>query len=125
MRGAITGTFGMTMHVNDLAKTSKFWESLGLRSIYATDEAAGFAVPNSGPISLHKWQSACQQNGGRPPGTVSGIMLSVDDAKAVADRVTSAGGRVVAPPFPAPSGQGHWAILADPDGNECMVCAPS
>lgn len=123
MPGSITGTFGMTMHVNDLGKVSKFWESLGLKPLFSDGDSAAFAVPGSGPITLHRWQSACQSNGGRPPGTVSGLMLSVDDAKAVTDRVTSAGGKVLAPPFPAPTG-GQWAIVADPDGNEFMVCAP-
>lgn len=122
MRGSITGTFGMTMHVHDLPRGAKFWEALGLKPLMVSEESAAFAVPNSGPISLHRWQSACQQNGGRPPGTVSGIMLAVDDAQAMCERVTSSGGRVVAPPFPAPSG-GAWAVVADPDGNEFMVCS--
>lgn len=124
MRGNITGTYGMTMHVHDLGKGSKFWESMGLKTLYATEEAAGFAVPGSGPISLHRWQSACQTNGGRPPGTVSGIMLMTDDARAACDRVVAAGGRVVAPPFPAPAG-GFWSVVADPDGNEFMLCQPA
>ena len=124
MHGAITGTFGMTMHVHDLGKASKFWETLGLKPIHVDAEVALFAVPGSGPLMLHRWQSACQTNGGRPPGTVSGIMLSVDDAEAATARVASAGGKVVAPPFPAPSG-GHWAVVADPDGNEFLLCAPT
>lgn len=124
MPGAITGTFGMSMHVHDLARVSRFWESMGLKLLGTSDEAAAFAVPGSGPISLHKWQSACATNGGRPPGTVSGIMLATDDAKAACERVAKAGGKVLAPPFPAPIG-GSWAIAADPDGNEFMLCEPA
>lgn len=122
-RGSITGTLAMTMHVHDLGKVSKFWEGLGLERLHADADVASFAVPGSGPIMLHRWQSACQANGGRPPGTVSGIMLHVDDAQAATERAAKAGGKVVAPPFPAPTG-GHWAVVADPDGNEFMICAP-
>lgn len=123
MRGSITGTFAMTMHVHDLGTISKFWAALGLAPLHTDGEIALFGIPGSGPIMLHRWQSACQTHGGRPPGTVSGIMLNVDDAQAGVERVASAGGKVVTPPFPAPSG-GQWAIVADPDGNEFMLCAP-
>lgn len=123
MRGSITGTYGMTMHVNDLHRGVKFWESVGLKPLLITEDAAAFAVPNSGPITLHKWQSACQTSGGRPPGTVSGLMLATDDAAAACARVAEAGGKVLAPPFPAPPG-GFWSVVADPDGNEFMLCQP-
>ncbi|MFP5356529.1 MAG: SRPBCC domain-containing protein [Gemmatimonadota bacterium] len=122
--GGITGTFGMTVHVHDLTKAGRFWEALGLRVDGADGEVIRFVVPGSGPLTLHKWESACASNGGRPPGTVSGLMFGVDDASAACARVEQGGGRIVAPPFPSPGG-GTWAVVADPDGNEFMLCAPS
>ena len=122
MRGNITGTFGMTMHVHDLAKVTQFWNALGLKQLYADADLASLNVPGSGPLTLHRWQSSCAQNGGRPPGTVSGLMFAVDDAGAMCERVSAAGGKVLTPPFPVANG-GTWAIAADPDGNEFMLCA--
>lgn len=123
MPGQILGTYAMTLHVHDLARAARFWEALGLAPSGGNEEVFNFAVPDSGPLSLHRWQSACATNGGRPPGTVSGLMLATDDAKAACERVAKAGGQVIAPPFPAPAG-GMWAVAADPDGNEFMLCAP-
>ena len=122
-RGSITGTFGMTMHVHDLGRVTKFWGSLGLDPQQLDADTASLPIPGSGPITLHRWQTACATNGGRPPGTVSGILLAVDDANAMCDRVGAAGGKVVTPPFRPETG-GSWAVVADPDGNEFMVCAP-
>ena len=122
MRGSITGTFAMTMHVHDLGKGSKFWEALGLKQLHSDADTTSFVVPGSGPLTLHRWQTACETNGGRPPGTVTGLMLTVDDATAATERIRNAGGTIIAPPFPAPTG-GHWAVVADPDGNEFIVCA--
>lgn len=122
--GAIKGTAGMTMHVNDLDASARFWEQLGLARGNVDEESAALEIPGSAPLALHKWGSMCAENGGRPPGTVSGLMFDVDDAQAACDRVVRAGGRVTAPPFPGPTG-GTWAVVADPDGNEFFVCAPS
>ena len=122
-RGMITGTVGMTIHVNDMEQAKRFWEALGLKVEGSDGALVRLAIPGSAPITLHTWNSVCATNGGRPPGTVTGLMLAVDDASAACARVTQAGGRIVAPPFTPWSG-GMWAIVADPDGNEFIVCAP-
>lgn len=113
----------MTVHVHDLAANTRFWEQVGLTLGEADAESASFDIPGSAPLTLHAWDSMCAKNGGRPPGTVSGIMFGVDDAQAICDRVARSGGRVTAPPFPGPTG-GSWAVIADPDGNEFFMCAP-
>lgn len=111
----------MTMHVHDLKKVADFWGALGLEREDATDESVSFTLPGSAPLTLHAWSSQCATNGGRPPGTVSGLMLATRDTKAACDAVKMAGGAIVAPPFPGPGG-GRWAVAADPDGNEFMLC---
>lgn len=124
-KGAITGTVGMTIHVHDVRRATAFWERMGLVVGSASDDFVTLTIPKSGPLMLHKWQSACAHNGGRPPGTVSGLMLAVDDAAAACARVEKAGGRTEMAPFPAPDGSGTWVMVSDVDGNEFVVCAPT
>lgn len=124
MTSHILGTKAMTIHVHDLGKVAAFWEALGLtRDEEGGGEAASFAIPGSAPLMIHKWQSQCAANGGRPPGTVTGLMLSTPDVEAACAQATKAGGQVVDPPFPGPDG-GRWAVAADPDGNEFFLCGP-
>lgn len=118
----IIGTEAMSMHTNDMAKARRFYtEGLGLEEAFATpdDELVVFDVPNSGPIALHEW-SQCQETGGRPPGTVSGIILQCDDVMGVEDRIEAAGGKVTAGPDKGPTGK-RFVVVADPDGNEMIV----
>lgn len=120
----IRGTAAMTLHVHDLDRAAAFWRALGLEGdAEPGGEAVSFAIPGSGPLTLHRWQSQCAENGGRPPGTVSGLMFDTADVEAACREVGRSGGRVVDAPFPGPDG-GRWAVAADPDGNEFFLCGP-
>lgn len=125
MTAKIDGTYAMTMHVDDLERARSFYgKGLGLEEAFANEEALTFAVPNSPPLTLHKWQSSCKERGARPPGTVSGIMLLCADPNAACKEIEAAGGKVTEAPFKGPFGT-LWATVADPEGNEFMLCEPA
>jgi predicted enzyme related to lactoylglutathione lyase len=57
---------------------------------------------------------------GRPPGTVSGIVLYVEDVVLAANEITRRGGRIVDPAEKTDYGA-LFATVADPEGNEFLL----
>lgn len=115
----IQGLQVATLHVNDFEDARRFYrEELGLKELQAMPERvwAMFELPGSPPIGIHGWE-ACKDAGGRPPGTVTGLVLTVDDARAFGEFVEKSSGRLTDPVEPLPWGP-LGGTLADPSGNE-------
>lgn len=124
----LKGYHAVTTHVRDIQKARAWYTTvLGLKEVHHSAElrSASFEVPGSKvPFSIHQFDAGCLQRGGRPPGTVTGIMFAVDNTeKAVAD-LQKRGVTITDPPNKAPWGA-MLATIADPDGNEFVLTTPS
>jgi len=123
----IEGLEAVTVHVRDIHKAQRFYgEVLGLQQILF-DGAVGravFAIPGtSATLRMHVYDPS---EGGREPGTVSGVVFSHHDPVTACEEIARRGGRVVEPPHVIhPLGfTATLSVIADPDGNEFVLRSP-
>ena len=120
----IEGLEAVTVHVRDLARSRKFYsEVLGLRELNPRPDSprAVFAIPGTPTVlSMHIMGEG---EGGREPGTVSGVLFSHHDPVAAFAEIRRRGGTVLRDPetFEAPVGTVTLGVFADPDGNEFVL----
>lgn len=120
----IQGLGFVSAHVRDIQKARTFYtQTLGLRELNfdANIKSAAYEIPGTTvPLSIHQFDAGCQQMGGRPPGTVTGVGILVPNVdKAVTDLKTK-GVTITDAPFNLPNGA-RLAVIADPDGNEWVI----
>jgi predicted enzyme related to lactoylglutathione lyase len=127
MVATVEGLEAATVHVGDIYKPRKFYgEVLGLRELQF-DGGVGravFAIPGAtATLRMHLYDP---EEGGRAPGTVSGIVFSHHDPASACAAIARRGGRVTDPPHTiAPPGfTATLAVIADPDGNELVLRSP-
>jgi predicted enzyme related to lactoylglutathione lyase len=127
MVATIEGLEAVTVHVRDIHKAQKFYgEVLGLHELQF-DGAVGravFEIPgNKATLRMHVYDP---EEGGREPGTVSGIVFSHHDPTAACAEIVRRGGTVVDPPHQIhpPGFTATLAVIADPDGNEFVLRSP-
>ena len=115
-----------TVHVKDITKARSFYtNAFGFKELQydAAGKKAVFRVPGTEiPFSIHQWDGMCARGPmeGRPPGTVSGIVFSVNDVSRAANDLKAKGARVTFGPEKLPDGT-VLAAIADPDGNEFVL----
>ncbi len=114
----------VTIHIRDIERARKFYsEVLGLRevSFHPAASRAAFAIP--GTTTLLTMHIMGKDEGGREPGTVSGVIFSHRDPKAAAVEVRKRGGTIVdePEPFQNPLGTVTLIVVADPDGNQFVI----
>lgn len=118
----VQGLDAVTLHLTapNQDKARDFYTRvLGLKEV-SWIEAQGrgeWEVPRGFRIVAHVMQPG---EPGRPPGTVTGIMLATRDVRASAEEVKRRGGRVTDEPWKAAWGP-QYATVADPDGNEILL----
>ncbi|MGP8078796.1 MAG: VOC family protein [Thermoplasmata archaeon] len=124
MVNPVEGLSAVTVHVRDIQVARKFYrEVLGL-SEAGFAEASGRAVftfPGTPTIlAMHVQRPG---EGGREPGTVSGIILQHHDPRAAVEEIRRRGGTITMEPVevPVPGGTLLRAAVADPDGNEFVI----
>jgi predicted enzyme related to lactoylglutathione lyase len=120
----IQGLYAGSIHVTDIRRTREFYrEVLGLDelSFDATTGRATFARPGTPAILRRHVQGPGE--GGREPGTVSGIRFRHADPIAAWAEIQRRGGTVANEPrtLEAPSGRFVRGVVADPDGNEFII----
>lgn len=127
MPATIEGLEAVTVHIRDIHKARKFYgEVLGLHEIQF-DGAVGravFAIPGtSTTLRMHVYDP---EEGGREPGTVSGVVFAHHDPKSACAEVVRRGGVVTDPPHEIhpPGFTATLAVIADPDGNEFVLRSP-
>lgn len=127
MTATIEGLEAVTIHLRDIHKARKFYgEVLGLQELQF-DGAAGravFAIPGTTTtLRMHVYDA---DEGGREPGTVSGLVFSHHDPVAACAEIVRRGGQVVEPPHTIhpPGFTAVLAVIADPDGNEFVLRSP-
>ena len=127
MTAQIEGLEAVTVHIRDIHKARKFYaEVLGLTELQFDGKVgrAVFALPGTTTaLRMHIYDP---EEGGREPGTVSGIVFSHHDPVAACAEITRRGGRVIDPPHEIhpPGFKATLSVIADPDGNEFVLRSP-
>jgi predicted enzyme related to lactoylglutathione lyase len=124
MTDVIEGMEAVTVHIRDIQRARKFYsEVLGLKEIsyIAAASRAAYAIP--GTTTLLTMHVQGEGEGGREPGTVSGVVFSHHDPKAALEEVRKRGGSVVDEPrtYPTPLGTVTLGVFSDPDGNQFVL----
>jgi predicted enzyme related to lactoylglutathione lyase len=122
--GVIEGMEAVTVHVREIERARKFYsEVLGLREVSYLPKAsrAAFAIP--GTSTLLTMHPLGEGEGGREPGTVSGIVFSHHDPVAACAEIRRRGGAIVDEPesFPTALGTVTLGVFADPEGNQFVI----
>jgi len=124
MSDVIGGLNAVSVHVRDVHKARAFYRDvLALKELQFDETAnrAVFAIPESSAVlSMH---IQAPGEGGRDPGTVSGIIFYAADPAAACETIKRRGGTVTVEPrvFETPAGKFVRAVIADPDGNEFLL----
>lgn len=127
MTATIEGLEAVTVHVRDIHAAQQFYgKVLGLEELQFDGMVgrAVFGIPGTtATLRMHVYDP---QEGGREPGTVSGIVFSHRDPVAACAEISRRGGKVVDPPHEIhpPGFTTTLAVIADPDGNEFLLRSP-
>jgi predicted enzyme related to lactoylglutathione lyase len=118
----IEGMSAVTVHVTEINRARKFYsEVLGLTEVTYQPERrrAVFKIPGHETTVLSMHEMAPEE-GGRPAGTVSGIIFSHRDPAKAMEEIRRRGGAVLTEVAKAPTGMVRGSF-ADPDGNEFVL----
>ena len=127
MDATVEGLEAVTVHVRDIHQARKFYgEVLGLKELQfdGTEGRAVFAIPDiRTTLRMHVYDP---EEGGREPGTVSGIVFSHPDPVAACVEIARRGGTITDPPHTIrrPGFTTTLSVIADPDGNEFVLRSP-
>jgi len=124
MDDVITGLHAVTIHITDIQKARKFYrEVLGLKELSFNESRnrAVFALPGTSTLLTMHIQGG--DEGGREPGTVTGLILRHPDPAAACAEIKRRGGTVVNEPrvIEFPGVKFVLGVFADPDGNEFVI----
>lgn len=124
MDPVITGLHSVTVHITDIEKARTFYRDvLGLKELLLDVRAgrAVFAIP--GTSTLLTMHVAQPSEGGREPGTVSGLVFHHPDPEAACREIRRRGGTVTVDPTLVETAIGKFVrgVFADPDGNEFIL----
>ena len=124
MSEVVSGLHAVTVHIRDASLARTFYRDvLGLRELMFDDRANRivFALPNTTTLLTMHVMSAGE--GGREPGTVSGIVLHHPDPAAACREIARRGGTITVEPTTVEAAIGSFvrAVIADPDGNEFVL----
>jgi catechol 2,3-dioxygenase-like lactoylglutathione lyase family enzyme len=124
MSDVIEGMEAVTVHIRDIEKARRFFsEVLGLREVSFLPAASRAAFEIPGTSTLLTMHPMGENEGGREPGTVSGIVFSHRDPRAAAAEIQKRGGTIVNEPetYRNPLGEVTLCVFADPDGNQFVL----
>ncbi|MCI4320934.1 MAG: VOC family protein [Thermoplasmata archaeon] len=124
MAALIEGLQAVTLHVTDIPRAREFYANvLGLEEETPQPHVprAVFKIPGTSTKLLIHVQGGTE--GGREPGTVSGIFFHCPDPLAACVQIQRHGGRIVGEPWTMKRGESKVvrAVIADPDGNEMIL----
>jgi catechol 2,3-dioxygenase-like lactoylglutathione lyase family enzyme len=124
MDEVVTGLHAVTVHITDLAKARAYYRDvLGLKEISADEKInrAVFSLPNTTTLLTMHVQGPGE--GGREPGTVTGVILHHPDPVAACAEIKRRGGTIANEPrvIEVPGRKFVLGVIADPDGNEFVL----
>ncbi len=120
----IHGLHAVTVHITDIETARGFYRDvLGLKELLVDVRAnrAVFALPGTSTLLTMHVQAPGE--GGRDPGTVSGLIFHHPDPEAACQEIRRRGGTVTVEPAPVETAIGSFVrgVIADPDGNEFLL----
>ncbi|MCI4372540.1 MAG: VOC family protein [Thermoplasmata archaeon] len=110
--------------MSDIQVARKFYrEVLGLHEAGFTEQTGRAVYTFPGTPTVLAMHVQRPGEGGREPGTVSGIILQHHDPRAAVEEIRRRGGTITVEPMevPGPGGVIVRAAIADPDGNEFVI----
>lgn len=124
MTEVIEGMEAVTIHVQDIVRARKFYATtLGLHEVEFNEKfnRAVFAIPGTSTVLRMHIQGA--EEGGRDPGTVTGIVFTHHDPVAACEEIRRRGGTITDEPrtIHPPGMTATLGVFADPDGNEFVI----
>ncbi|MGI0071163.1 MAG: VOC family protein [Thermoplasmata archaeon] len=127
MTAIVEGLEAVTIHIRDIRRARKFYaEVLGLQEVeyLESGQRAVFAIPGT-PVTLRMHVQGSDE-GGREPGTVTGVVFSHHDPVAACREIQQRGGTITAEPSTVqrPGFTVTLGVFADPDGNEFLIRSP-
>jgi predicted enzyme related to lactoylglutathione lyase len=120
----VEGLSAVTIHVKDIQVARKFYrEVLGLHEAGFTEQTGRAVYTFEGSDVVLAMHVQRPGEGGREPGTVSGIIFRHHDPRAAVEEIRRRGGVITLEPVevPGPGGMIVRAAVADPDGNEFVI----
>jgi catechol 2,3-dioxygenase-like lactoylglutathione lyase family enzyme len=120
----VGGLHSVTVHVRDVVRSREFYRDvLGLKELMFDDRAQRIVFALPGTSALLTMHVQGPNEGGREPGTVSGIVFRSSDPAASCREIERRGGTVTVAPAVVESAVGSFvrAVIADPDGNEFIL----
>ncbi len=124
MSDVIEGIEAVTVHIRDIQRARRFYsEVLGLKEVSYIPSVSRAAYEIPGTTTLLTMHVLGENEGGREPGTVSGIVFSHRDPKTACSEIRKRGGSIVDEPetFPTAMGTVTLGVFADPDGNQFVL----
>ncbi|HLM92133.1 MAG TPA: VOC family protein [Thermoplasmata archaeon] len=121
----IEGMSAVTVHVRDVQAARHFYRDvLGLKEAGFNEQSARavYILPGNPTAFVAHVQRPGE--GGREPGTVSGIVFTHQDPVAAVEEIRKRGGTITMEPVTVPGPGGGTiirAVIADPDGNEFIL----
>ena len=128
MDDPIEGLLFVTIHIRDIKRTHEFYTKvLGLKALSYNEELqrAVFAIPGTTTALVAHVKGP--DEGGREPGTVSGVTFAHHDPFAACAEIKKRGGTITDEPriVERPGGITFTiGVFADPDGNEFVIRKP-
>lgn len=124
MTEIIEGLHAVTIHIGDIQKARKFYgEVLGLQELSFNEKASRvvFGIPGTSTLLTMHIQGPGE--GGREPGTVSGVVFRSSDPLSACAEIKRRGGQITVEPHQAEYAGKTFlrAVFADPDGNEFLI----
>src|SRR5271170_6482019 len=124
MSEVIEGMEAVSVHIREIQRARKFYtEVLGLKEVSFIPAASRAAYEIPGSTTLLTMHLQGEGEGGREPGTVSGIVFSHHDPTAACAEIQKRGGSIVDEPhtFSNALGTVTLGVFADPDGNQFVI----
>lgn len=126
MTEVIEGLESVSVHVRDIQKARRFYsEVLGLKEVQFNEKMsrAAFAIPGTKTLLTMHVQGP--EEGGRDPGTVSGIVFAHRNPFAACAEIRRRGGTITDEPKTVNILGLTFTrgMFADPDGNEFVIRA--
>ncbi|HXW67598.1 MAG TPA: VOC family protein [Thermoplasmata archaeon] len=124
MDAVISGLHAVTVHIRDPERARPFYRDvLGLPEMLVDAKAGRLVFGIPGTTTLLTMHVQGPSEGGREPGTVSGVVFRSPDPAATCREIARRGGTVTMEPqsFDSVVGSFVRAAFADPDGNEFLI----
>jgi catechol 2,3-dioxygenase-like lactoylglutathione lyase family enzyme len=120
----IAGLHAITVHIREANRARTFYRDvLGLKELVFDEKANRLVFALPGTPTLLSMHVQGPGEGGRDPGTVSGVMFFHPDPVAACREIARRGGVITVEPTVVETAVGSFvrAGFADPDGNEFLL----